>query len=46
MTLGRLYVNDQGYVPALLENLRGMSALELISSWVVVGFSVGIEAFG
>ena len=46
MTLGSLYIDAQGYVPALLENLRGMSALELISSWVVVGFSVGIEAFG
>ena len=25
MTLGSLYVDTQGYVPALLENLRGMS---------------------
>ena len=25
MTLGRLYVDAQGYVPALLENLHGMS---------------------
>ena len=25
MTLGSLYVDAQGYVPALLENLRGMS---------------------
>ena len=25
VTLGRLYVDTQGYVPALLENLRGMS---------------------
>ena len=25
VTLGRLYVDVQGYVPALLENLRGMS---------------------
>ena len=24
-TLGSLYVDAQGYVPALLENLRGMS---------------------
>ena len=46
VTLGSLYVDTQGYVPALLENLRGMSALELIGSWVVVGFSVGMEAFG
>ena len=25
VTLGSLYVDTQGYVPALLENLRGMS---------------------
>ena len=25
VTLGRLYVDAQGYVPVLLENLRGMS---------------------
>ena len=25
MTLGSLYIDDQGYVPALLENLCGMS---------------------
>ena len=25
VTLGSLYVDAQGYVPALLENLRGMS---------------------
>ena len=25
VTLGSLYVNTQGYVPVLLENLRGMS---------------------
>ena len=25
MTLGSLYIDAQGYVPALLENLRGMS---------------------
>ena len=46
VTLGSLYVDAQGYVPALLENLRGMSALELIGSWVVVDYSVGMEAFG
>ena len=49
VTLGSLYVDAQGYVPALLENLRGMLvclALEFIGSWVVVGFSVGMEAFG
>ena len=46
MTLGSLYIESQGYVPALLESLHVMSALELIGSWVVVGFSVGMEAFG
>ena len=46
VTLGSLYVDAQGYVPALLENLRGISCMELIGSWVVVGFSVGMEAFG
>ena len=46
VTLGSLYVDTQGYVPALLKNLRGMSCPELIGSWVVVGFSVGMEAFG
>ena len=46
VTLGSLYVDIQGYVPVFLENLCGMSALKLIGSWVVVGFSVGMEAFG
>ena len=47
VTLGSLYVHVQDCVPALLENLRGLClALELIGSWVVVGFSVGMEAFG
>ena len=41
-----LYVDNQGYVPALLESLSVCLALELIGSWVVVGFSVGMEAFG
>ena len=46
VTLGSLYVDAQGYVPALLENLCGMSCSG--ASWllVVVGFSVGMEAFG
>ena len=43
MTLGSLYIEAQGYVPALLENLRCMSSLELVGSWVVLGFSVGME---
>ena len=41
VTLGSLYVDIQGYVLVLLENLRGVSG-----SWVVVSFSVGMEAFG
>ena len=46
VTWGSLYVDPKGYVPALLNNLRGMTCLELIGSCVVVGFSVGMEAFG
>ena len=46
VTLGSLCVDAQGYVPVLLENLCGSLALELTVSWVVVGFSVGMEAFG
>ena len=45
MTLGSLYTEAQAYVPVLLENLHGMSALELVGPWVVLGFSVGMEAF-
>ena len=44
--LGSLYVDVQGYVPALLENLRGMSFSKTYWLLVVVGFSVGMEAFG
>ena len=46
VTLCSLYVETKGYVPALLESLSVCLALELIGSWVVVGFSVGLEAFG
>ena len=46
MTLGSLYIKAQGYVPALLENFRVCLALELVGSWVELGFSVGIESFG
>ena len=42
MTLGSLYIEAQGYVPVLLENLHGMSCS---GPWVVLGFSVGMEAF-
>ena len=50
MTLGSLYIEDQSCVPVLLENLYGMScvvclALELVGPWVVLGFSVDMEAF-
>ena len=41
-----MYVDVQVYVPALLENLIVCLALKLIGSWMVVGFSVGMEAFG
>ena len=46
VTLGSLYVDAQGYVPALLENLHGMSCSGTYWLWVVIGFSVGMEAFG
>ena len=45
MTFGSLYIEAQGCVPVLLENLRGMSCSELVGPWVVLGFSVGMEAF-
>ena len=49
VTLGSLYVDAQGYFPALLDNLHiniVCLALELVGSWVVVGFIVGMETFG
>ena len=46
MTLGRLYIEAQGCVPVLLENLHGMSCSGTYWPLVVVlGFSVGMEAF-
>ena len=45
MTLGSLYIEAQGYVPVLLENLHGMSFSGTVGPWVVLGFSVGMEAF-
>ena len=41
--MGSLYIDAQGCVPVLLENLYGMScvvclALELVGPWVVLGF--------
>ena len=43
--MGRLYIEAQGCVPVLLENLVVCLALELVGPWVVLGFSVGMEAF-
>ena len=40
-----LYIEAQGYVPVLMENLHGMSCSELVGPWVVLGFSVGMEVF-
>ena len=45
MILGSLYVEAQGYVLVLLENCMVCLARELIGPWVVLGFSVGMEAF-
>ena len=45
MTLGSLYIEAQGYVPVLLENLHGMSFPGTCCPLVVLGFSVGMEAF-
>ena len=45
VTLGSLYIEAQGCVPVLLENLMVYLALELVGPWVVLGFSVGMEAF-
>jgi len=43
--LGSLYIEAQGCVPLLLENCMVCIALELVGPWVVLGFSVGMEAF-
>ena len=40
-----LYIEAQGCVPVLLENLCAMSCSELVGPWVELGFSVGMEAF-
>ena len=39
--MGSLYIE----VPVLLENLVVCLALELVGSWVLLGFIVGMEAF-
>ena len=43
--MGNLYIGAQGCVLVLLENLRGMSCSGTVCPWVVLGFSVGMEAF-
>ena len=43
--MGSLYIEALGCVPVLLLNLCGSLALELVGPWVVLGFSVGMEAF-
>ena len=45
MTLGSLYIEAQGYFPVLLENLCGMSCSGTCWPLVMLGFSVGMEAF-
>ena len=45
MTLGSLYIEAQGCVPVLLENLCGMSCSGTCGPWVLLGFSVGMEVF-
>ena len=45
MTLGSLYIEAQGCVPVLLKNLCGMSCSGICWLLVVLGFSVGMEAF-
>ena len=43
--MGSLYIEAQGCVPVLLENLHGMSCSGTCWLWVVLGLSVGMEAF-
>ena len=40
-----LYIEAQGSVPVLLENLHGMSCSGTCWPLVVLGFSVGMEVF-
>ena len=40
-----LYIEAQGCVTVLLENLHGMSCSGICWAWVLLGFSVGMEAF-
>ena len=43
--MGSLYIGAQGCVPVLLENLLGMSCSGTCWPLVVLGFSVGMQAF-
>ena len=43
--MGSLYIEAQGYVPAFWRICMVCLALELVGPWVVLGFSVGMEAF-
>ena len=45
MTLGSLYIEAQGCVPELLENLPGMSCSRTCWPLGDAWFSVGLEAF-
>ena len=46
VTLGSLSINAQGCVPEFWRICMVCLALELVGSWVELGFSVGMEAFG
>ena len=46
VSLGNLYVDTWVYVPAYYRIYVVCLVLELLGSWVVVGFGVGMEAFG
>ena len=43
--MGSLYIEAQGCVPVLLENLSSMSCSGTCWPLVVLGFSVGMQAF-
>ena len=45
MSLGSLYIEAKGYIPVLPVNLFGMSFSRTCWPLVVLGFSVGMEAF-
>ena len=44
VTLGSVYIEAQGYVPVLLENLHGMSCSGTCWPLGCAWFSVGVEA--